>query len=151
MVGATTAKDTIDWATAVGDGKNGTYVFVHRIQNSIGGKILIKDFAVAVHVYSDLPLNCTVPDISEVVDVAPELFDFSVSPTLFEEYVWVNVGTIEGAEIYLYDIQGKLLEKYSDFAVKTVQLDFSTLASAMYVLVLNVNNKTILTQRLIKK
>lgn len=151
LVGATTAKDTIDWATAVGDGKNGTYVFVHRIQNSTGGKILIKDFAVAVHVYGDLPLNCTVPDISEVVDVAPEIFDFSVSPTIFEESVWINVGTLEGAEIYLYDIQGKLMEKYSDFTQKTVQLDLSSLASAMYVLVLNVNNKTILTQRLIKK
>jgi hypothetical protein len=65
--------------------------------------------------------------------------------------VWINVGTLEGAEIYLYDIQGKLMEKYSDFTQKTVQLDLSSLASAMYVLVLNVNNKTILTQRLIKK
>jgi len=151
LVGATTVKDTIDWATTIGDGKNGTYVFVHRIQNSTGGKILIKDFAVAVHVYGDLPLNCTVPDISEVVDVAPEIFDFSVSPTIFEESVWINVGTLEGAEIYLYDIQGKLMEKYSDFTQKTVQLDLSSLASAMYVLVLNVNNKTILTQRLIKR
>ncbi|MFZ9847116.1 MAG: T9SS type A sorting domain-containing protein [Flavobacteriales bacterium] len=151
LVDATSVKDTIDWSTTTGDGKSGTYVFVHRVQNTTGGKTILKDFAVAVHVYGDLPLNCTVPDISEVVDVAPELFDFSVAPTLFDEYVWVNVGTTEGAEIYLYDIQGKLLEKYTDFAVKTVQLDLSTLASAVYVLVLNVNDKTILTQRLIKR
>ncbi len=150
-LGATSVQDTIDWTTTNLDAKKGPYIFVHRIQNITAGKIFTKDYAVLVHVYGDLPLACTVPDISEVVPVAPELFDFSVAPTIFDQYIWVNVGDKAGAEIYLYDVQGKLLEKYTDFEAKTVQLDFSTLASAMYVLVLNVNNKTILTQRLIKR
>jgi hypothetical protein len=150
-LGATSVQDTIDWTTTNLDAKKGPYIFVHRIQNITAGKIFTKDYTVLVHVSGDLPLSCTVPDISDVVPVAPELFDFSVSPTVFDNYIWVNVGDKTGATIYLYDIQGKLLEKYSNFTQKTVQLDLSNLAAAIYVLVLYDNDEKILTQRLIKR
>ncbi len=143
--------DTITWITLNSDEKSGPYAFVHRFQVVQAGHIFIKDFTVGVHVLGNQSWTCTVPDLSEIVDVAPELFDFSVSPTIFDEYVWLNVGDKSGATVYLYDIQGKLLEKYTNFTQKTVQLDLSNLASAIYILVLYDNNERILTQRLVKK
>jgi len=150
-VAATAVNDTIDWNTAVSDGKRGPYIFVHRVQNIVSGKIFQKDYSVAVHVNGELPVNCNVPDMSEIEAVAPELFDYSIAPTVFEESVWVNVGGIATASVLLYDIQGKLIEKYTNFTTKTVQLDLSHLASAIYIFVLYGNEEAIIIQRIIKK
>ena len=150
-VTTTSIADTIDWNTLLSDGKLGAYTFVHRVQNAVAGKIFQKDYVVAVHVNGELTVNCTVPDLSEIEPVAPDLFDYAVAQTIFEDAIWVNVGNIATASVELYDIQGKLIEKYTNFTTKTVQLDMSNLASAMYIVVLYSNNEPIIKQRIIKK
>ena len=139
--------DTIQWTTLLSDGRAAPYIFVYRFSITESGKQLQKDFAVLVNVVGNQVVSCTVPDISITEKVPPELFEYTVSPTAFTDGVYVNTGSSPGDfKIFIYDIQGKEIEAFSNFAQQTVFLDLAHLSSAVYVLVMWKDNTKIVTR-----
>ncbi len=142
--------DTVTWNTTINDAKKGAYVMVHRYQAILNGNYLQKDYAVAVHLYGDKTVNCTVPELTEVEIVTPEIGLYNVAPNVSSDLFWINIGTVDGKKLYLYDEQGRLIELYSNFTTETVKLDLSSLGAAMYFLVIYENDKKIIVKKIIK-
>ncbi|MFM7021617.1 MAG: T9SS type A sorting domain-containing protein [Flavobacteriales bacterium] len=147
LITASSVSDTITWTTLPADGRTAPYVFVHRFSITEGGKFLQKDFAVLVRVDGDQVITCTVPDISTTEDVPPELFDYTLAPTLFTDGVYLNTGSSpDQISVFIYDIQGKEIEAFSNFTQQTVFLDLSHLAAATYIVVLWKDTTKIVTR-----
>lgn len=137
MLAASSVTDTIQWTTLLSQGRTAPYIFVHRFSITEGGKKLQKDFAVLVYVVGNQLVTCTVPDIGTIEKVPPELAYYTVSPTVFTDGVYINTGSSPDIlKVFIYDIQGKEMDAFSNFTQETVYLDLSHYAAAVYILVL---------------
>ncbi len=126
--------DTLKWTTQLANGRRAPYFFVHRFSIFENGQYLQKDFAVPVYVRGNQTITCTVPDISKLEKVTPELPIFVISPCPFTDGVYINIDNPASiTDIIIYDIQGREMEGYTNFTEGTIYLDLSHLASAVYI------------------
>lgn len=147
VLSSSSVSDTLEWTTLLSDGRAAPYTFVHRFSITEGGKQYQKDFAALVYVTGNQVVTCTVPDISNVEKVPPELFDYTVSPTAFIDGVYVNTGSSPATfKIFIYDVQGKEMEAFSNFTQQTLFLDLSHLSSAVYLMVMWKADKKFVTR-----
>lgn len=113
---------------------------------------LIQQFPLLIAVENDSLWPCTVADISKIYELSPELPSYNISPNLFDNYVWINIGNdyLE-ATIYVYDTRGRLVKVLENLEQGTVKVDLSGAAPALYFLQVVKNNKVLYTGKMVKR
>lgn len=96
--------------------------------------------------------DCIVPSLEDTFEIAPLVPALKVAPNLFEDFVWINLGTnYEDIEILIFDTGGKLVRSYFAAEAQTVKLDLFNLAAGMYFINIFHEEERIVSDKMIKK
>lgn len=147
------AFDTLDLNYLGNDKQQGGHIITFR-SGSVFGSDTIFDFkSFLVETNSDTTWGCTVPpNIKEVEKIAPDVPTLTISPNLFEENVWMNLGTSFGnMTVEIFDLRGRLVYRKSDFSEQTVELQLGHLNSALYLFRVRRDNEIITVLKAVKK
>lgn len=123
---------TIDYLGA--DNHQGNHIITFRAGNIYGSDTLFDYTSVALSTASDTSWSCSIPpDIKDVVEITPIVDLFSVSPNLFTESVWINVGEdYENIEVEIFDMRGRVVARVDNIESSTFKMDLKTLRFGMY-------------------
>jgi hypothetical protein len=150
---ATSFMDTVDLQYKGGDGFSGYQPLVWEFTSFFGGDIVLKEVRViGVAVNDKKDWECEVPDLSEVNELPPTIPSFTISPNLFNDHVWINVGSdYENMTMNIFDMRGRLVRYYHNLQGPTVKLELSGLSSAMYILQVLADGKEVHVGKMIKR
>ena len=119
----------------------------------LGKDSVIKEVVpLSIGTSSILESNCVVPDLSIVEETTPEIPSFTISPNLFTDRVWINVGTdFANLQLQVFDTRGRLVRAYDQLWAENVKLELSDLSSGMYILRIEKNGESIYVGKMIKR
>jgi hypothetical protein len=110
----------------------------------------IRSIGVAVNEFIDWP--CEVTDLSEIHELAPNIPSLTISPNLFDDHVWINVGSAyENMTMNIFDMRGRMVRSYYDLSGSTVKLELGGLSSAMYIVQVLEDGNEIHVGKMIKR
>lgn len=152
-VTATSSKDTVVVSYNGNAAFNGINSLVWECIAYLGKDSLVKEFIpLGIAVDKKITWSCLSPDLNDIVEAAPELPTLTVSPNLFDDHVWINVGTdYESVDINIYDLRGRLVRSYFNLSTSTVKLELSNLSCAMYILQVFANDEEIHVGKIMKR
>lgn len=130
----TTAFDTLSLNYVGNDKQQGGHIITFKA-GSVFGSDTIYDFAsFLVRTASDTTWGCTVPpNIKDVKKIAPDIPTLTISPNLFKEEAWINLGnSYADMSVEIFDTRGRLIQSHSDFQEQNVRFDTKGLRCAMY-------------------
>ena len=125
-----------------------------RTHFKIDTNLYFNDEAIHFTAPHNLLVNCTISDISKVIEVQPIIDTFSPSKIIFSnEGFWLNAGeNTDNISIDLYDIRGRLIKRFENINPSVFKVEVANLSAALYILVIyrdqNLENATV--QKLIK-
>ena len=128
------ANDTLTIDYLGNDNNQGNYIITFQAASIYGLDTIFDYYSVSLSTESDTSWSCSVPpNIREVVEIAPSVNQFEISPNLFTESVWVNVGeNFENMKVDVYDMRGRLVAKEHNPTTGTFKMDLITLGTGMY-------------------
>lgn len=149
----TQLKDTLILNYAGGLSFNGYYPVNWQVTSYFGSdSIVIQQFPLMIAVESPIIWDCEIPDISDIHEETPVIKTLDITPSLFEDYVWINIGNdYSNCVIYVYDTRGRLVKFYNQLEQSTVKLELFDLSSAMYILQVVQNDKVIFNGKMVKR
>ena len=148
-----TSKDTLELSY------NGTTIFngylpacMHCTAYIGADSVLKQTIPLSIGVDPIFQTDCEVPDLSIVEETTPEIPAFTISPNLFEERVWVNVGSdFENLSLQVFDMRGRLVRAYDRLWAETIKLNLSSLSAGMYILRIEKDETEIYVGKMVKK
>lgn len=150
---STTFNDTISLSYTGNYAYQGHQTVLWEFTAHLGKDSLVKEvYPIGIAVINNTDWDCEVPDISIIEELAPTIPSLTISPSYFDDHVYINVGSqYENIQLYVFDIRGRLIRSYFQLTSATVKLELSGLSSAMYLLQVVENDKIIHTGKMIKK
>ena len=132
---------------------NGYLPVIWEVKTYFGNNsFTIQQFPLLIGTEIQKTWTCEVPDISDIYEIAPVIPSFTIAPNLFDDYVWINIGSdFANSTIFIYDTRGRLVKEYYDIQQENLKLDLSDLSSALYYLQVVVNNEVVYTGNMVKK
>ncbi|MFT6716870.1 MAG: hypothetical protein ACJA0Q_001518, partial [Saprospiraceae bacterium] len=111
---STSFSDTVDLQYLGGGNYNGYEPLVWEFTAFLGKDSVLKEvLAVGVAVYEFIDWDCEVPDLSDIHELVPKIPTFTISPNLFSNDVWINVGTTyENITMNIFDLRGRMVRSY---------------------------------------
>ena len=145
--------DTLELQYKGGFGFNGYEPLVWEFTSFLGKDSVLKEvYTIGVGVNEEVDWGCQVPDLSEVHELVPNIPTLTISPNLFENDVWINVGTAyKNMTMNVYDLRGRKVRSYYNLTGSTVKLELSGLSSAMYLLQVLEEGKVVHVGKMIKR
>jgi len=142
---------TIDYLGS--DNNQGNHIITFRAGNIYGSDTLFDYTSVALSTASDTSWSCSIPpDIKEVIEITPIVDLFSVSPNLFTESVWINVGEdYENIEVDVFDMRGRVVARVDNIEAATFKMDLNSLRAGMYFFRLNRSGELLTVLKTVKK
>lgn len=121
---------------------------------SFFGSDLVYDYrSFAISTNTERSWACSVPsNIREVVEVAPTVDLYDITPNLFTNDVWINVGAaFENTSIEVYDTRGRIVAREENISQETFKMELSYLSVGMYLFRFTVNGETLTVVKTVKK
>ena len=145
--------DTVDLEYKGNFEFNGFEPLVWEFTSFIGKDSVLKEvYTVGIGVTEDKDWECEVADLSEIHELVPNIPTLTIAPNLFENDVWINVGTAyKNMTMNIYDLRGRKVRSYYNLSGSTVKLELSGLSSAMYLLQVLEEGKELHMGKMIKK
>lgn len=150
---ATAVADTMT-VTFDGDHSfNGFEPLVWQFEAYFGEDSVLNEVrTVGIGLENDVEWGCEIPDLSEIFELAPNIPTLTISPNLFDESVWINVGSnYESMTMNIFDLRGRMVRSYFNLSGPTVKLQLDDLSSAMYILQVLEDGKEIHVGKMIKR
>ncbi len=149
----TKAYDTLEVNYFGEDNAQGNHIVTFRAGNIYGSDTLFDYHSVSFSTASDTAWSCNIPpDIKDVVEITPIVDLFTVTPNLFTESVWINLGeNYDNMSVEVFDMRGRRVahEKIPESAIFKMYLH--NLRPAMYFFVINRGNEILTVLKSVKK
>lgn len=131
----TTAFDTLKLNYSGSDKQQGAHIITFKAGSVFGSDTIFDFTSFLVRTESDTTWGCTVPpNIKDVEKLAPDIPTLTISPNLFTEEVWINLGnSYQDMSIEIFDLRGRLVQSHSNFEDQNIRLDTKELRCAMYL------------------
>ncbi len=131
---ANTAYDTLTIDYLGSDNNQGNYIITFEAANVYGLDTVFDFYSVSLSTESDTSWSCSIPpNIRDVIEIAPIVNQFEITPNLFTESVWVNVGDdFESMKVDVYDMRGRLVAKEHNPTTGTFKMELNSLQTGMY-------------------
>lgn len=149
----TNIKDTISLTYDGIEKLNGVNTIVWECIAYLGVDSIVKQhIPLGITVDNKLSWSCLSPDLEDIEELTPEIPSLTVSPNLFNDHVWINVGSnFESVDVLIFDLRGRLVRSYFNLKNATVKLDLANLSMAMYVLQVYNNDELLHTGKIMKQ
>lgn len=149
----TKAFDTLEINYLGNDNSQGNHIVTFRAGNIYGSDTLFDYHSVSFSTESDTNWSCSIPpDIKNVVEITPIIDLFEISPNLFSESVWINLGeNHKNMSVQVFDMRGRLVDSENSPETSTFKMDFNNLTIGMYLFVINRNNEAVTILKSVKK
>ena len=149
----TTLSDTVDIEYKGDFSFNGYEPLVWKVKAFIGDDSVLHEVrTVGIAINDEKNWNCEVPDISEVHEQPPTIPSLTIAPNLFEDNIWINVGSnYESVTMNIFDLRGRLVQSYFNLSGATVKLTLTGLSSAMYILQVLQDGEEVHVGKMIKR
>jgi len=135
------------------DYAQGNHIVTFRAGNIYGSDTIFDYSSFILSTASDTTWGCSVPkDLKDVVEITPIVKQFDVTPNLFDNSVWINVGEdYENIQVEVFDLRGRLVSKEENPEAQTFKMELTTLRSGMYFFRLLRKDKLLTVIRSVKK
>ena len=135
------------------DNSQGNHIVTFRAGNVYGSDTIFDFTSFVLSSESDTNWTCTVPpDLRDVIEITPIVNLFDVTPNLFDDAVWINIGEdYEKIKVEVLDMRGRLVAIEEKPETQTFKMDFSHLSSGMYFFRLIREDKLLTVIRSVKK
>ena len=135
------------------DNSQGNHIVTFRAGNIYGSDTIFDFTSFVLSSESDTNWTCTVPpDLRDVIEITPIVDLFDVTPNLFDDAVWINIGEdYEKIKVEVFDMRGRLVAIEEKPETHTFKMDFSNLSSGMYFFRLIRDDKLLTVIRSVKK
>ena len=149
----TKAFDTLEVNYYGEDNSHGNHIVTFRAGNIYGSDTLFDYHSVSLSTTLDTTWNCTIPpNIKDVVEIPPIVDLFSITPNLFTESVWINLGeNYENMSVEVFDMRGRSVVRENNPESETFKMHLHTLRPAMYFFVINRDNQILTVLKSVKK
>ena len=149
----TKAFDTLEINYLGNDNSQGNHIVTFRAGNIYGSDTLFDYHSVSFSTESDTNWSCSIPpDIKDVVEITPIIDLFEISPNLFSESVWINLGeNHKNMSVQVFDMRGRLVDSENSPETSTFKMDLNNLTVGMYLFVINRNNEAVTILKSVKK
>jgi len=129
------------------DAGQGNHIVTFRAGNIYGSDTVFDYHSVSLSTESDTSWSCTIPpNIRDVEEVAPTVDQFEVTPNLFDESVWINIGeSYETMKVQVYDMRGRLVAEERTPESSTFKMELQNLRPAMYFFIIFRNETDVVT------
>ncbi len=147
-----TAYDTLTLDYLGADNNQGNHIITFRAANVYGLDTIFDYYSVSVSSKSDTSWSCSVvPDLRDVVEIAPSVNQFEISPNLFTESVWINVGEdFENMRVDVYDMRGRVVAREENPTAGTFKMDLFGLQTGMYFFRIESNGEALVVLKSVK-
>ena len=149
----TKAFDTLEINYLGNDNSQGNHIITFRAGNIYGSDTLFDYHSVSFSTESDTNWSCSIPpDIKDVVEITPIIDLFEITPNLFSESVWINLGeNHKNMSVQVFDMRGRLVDSENSPETSTFKMDLNNLTVGMYLFVINRNNEVVTILKSVKK
>ena len=149
----TKAFDTLEINYLGNDNSQGNHIITFRAGNIYGSDTLFDYHSVSFSTESDTNWSCSIPpDIKDVVEITPIIDLFEITPNLFSESVWINLGeNHKNMSVQVFDMRGRLVDSEISPETSTFKMDLNNLTVGMYLFVINRNNEVVTILKSVKK
>ena len=149
----TKAFDTLEVHYIGNDNAQGNHIVTFRAGNIYGSDTLFDYHSVSFSTESDTNWSCSIPpDIKDVVEITPIIDLFEITPNLFSESVWINLGAnYKNMSVQVFDMRGRLVHSEKSPEASTFKMYFHDLTIGMYFFVINRNNEVLTILKSVKK
>lgn len=149
----TEAFDTLTIDYLGNDNAQGNHIVTFRASNIFGLDTVFDYTSVSFSTESDTSWGCSIPpDLEDVIEITPIVDQFEVTPNLFEESVWINVGENFGQmKVEVFDMRGRIVAREDSPSTDTFKMDLVTLSSGMYFFRILRNNNVLTVLKSVKK
>jgi len=129
------AFDTLSLNYLGNDKQQGGHVITFRASSYFDADTVFDFLSILVNTESDTTWGCIVPpSIKEVEEVSPDIPVLTLSPSLFTDDVWINLGTsFKDMKIEIFDIRGRLAYEESNIDSQTMRFNLGSLNIGMYL------------------
>lgn len=147
------AFDTLSLDYFGNDKQQGGHIVTYKAVSIFGSDTIYDYTSFLIRTESDTSWGCTVPpDIKVVEEIAPDLPNLSIAPNLFDESVWINLGTsFSDITIEIYDSRGRLVKTESNFQDQTVKLELGELGRAMYLFRVRTSDRVLTVMKAVRR
>ena len=141
------AFDTLSIHYLGNDNAQGNHIVTFRTGNIYGSDTLFDYHSVSLSTESDTSWGCILPeDLKEVVETTPAVDLFTITPNLFSESVWINIGEdYENMKVQVYDMRGRLAAEEKIPQSSTFKMDLHNLRPAMYFFIIFRNDTDVVS------
>lgn len=148
----TQAFDTLSINYLGNDNAQGNHIVTFRAVNIYGSDTLFDYHSVSLSTESDTSWGCIIPpNINDIVEIAPIVDLFTVTPNLFSESVWINVGdNFENMCVEIYDLRGRLAYKEERLESGTFKMYLHNLRPSLYFFAIIRDNELVTVLRSVK-
>lgn len=128
------AFDTLTITYLGKDNYQGNHIVSFRAANIYGSDTIFDFTSFVFSTESDTTWTCSVPpDLRDVVEITPIVDLFDVTPNLFDDAVWINIGKdFDKIKVEVFDMRGRLIAIEDKPEAQTFKIEFSDLRSGMY-------------------
>jgi len=135
------------------DNSEGNHIVTYRAVNIFGSDTLFDFYSISLSTASDSSWSCNIPrDIRDVIEIAPMVANFTISPNLFMESVWVNLGNdYKNIKLEIFDMRGRIVGKFENSENQTFKLNLNNLRSGMYFFNFFRDEELIIVSKTVKK
>lgn len=144
---STHAFDTLNVSYLGQDAGQGNHIVTFRAANIYGSDTVFDYHSVSLSTESDTSWACSIPpNIRDVIEITPTVNQFEITPNLFTESVWINLGeSFENMKVQVYDMRGRLVAEESKPESGTFKMELQNLRSAMYFFIIFRNETDVVT------
>ena len=109
--------------------------------------------SISLSTTSDTTWSCSIPpDIKDVVEITPIVDLFAITPNLFTESVWINLGeNYENMSVEVFDMRGRSVARENSPESSTFKMHLHNLRPSMYFFVINRGNEVLTVLKSVKK
>lgn len=135
------------------DNGQGNHIVTFRAGSIYGSDTLFDYHSVSFSTESDTTWSCSIPpDIKDVSEITPIIDLFEISPNLFSETVWINLGeNNKNMSVQVFDMRGRLVHSENPPEASTFKMHLHNLTVGMYLFVINRDNEVITVLKSVKK
>lgn len=149
----TKAFDTLEVNYFGEDNAQGNHIVTFRAGNIYGSDTLFDYHSVSLSTTSDTTWSCSIPpDIKDVIEITPIVDLFTVTPNLFTESVWINLGeSYDNMSVEVFDMRGRTVAREKSPESATFKMHLHNLRPAMYFFVINRGDEILTVLKSVKK
>lgn len=151
--GSKLVNDTLVLTYLGNDFNQGNQLITYEIVSFFGSDLLYDYRSYAVSTADERTWPCSVPaNIRDVVELPPVVDLYDISPNLFTNDVWINVGaSFANTSIEVYDTRGRLVAREENLSEDTFKMELGHLSGGMYLFRFTLNGETLTVVKTVKK